>query len=487
VFFCPYINQEDGTEVPAFLKRGLYCESQVAQMEMKDVGIEDVAVYFPDTKLSLTETYADAKDEASEKFSKGLGVLSSTLPDTYEDAATMGAEAVLELFEKNDIDPDQVRRLDVATESSWDASKPLSTYIGGMLEDVLGDGALSQAEKLEHKFACLGGTHALNDTVNELLVEGEEDEYGIVVATDTAWYEKGSSGEPTQGAGAIALLVGEDPSLTELSLDRGMMATDENDFLKPKQQYPNVAGERSQLVYLNHMRGALNEFRESFGDIDPDELDYVAFHVPFPKMAKKASPLGLRNLARGTGKAVELAEEVGRPPRAGALPDADVAPSKEAYLAAEREYEKKLASSDVFEEFYERAVEPTLSISEKTGNWYTGSVHLARLAALFDAAENGIDSGMMLVGSYGSGAGAEIHAERLKEGFDEALDLSLDDLHDRLADCYELEWDEYQRLHDFHNYEEDTEIEPFSKPEGFVRNGTGEMGERLYEYVGPDT
>ena len=42
------------------------------------------------------------------------------------------------------------------------------------------------------------------------------DRFAIVVSADIAEYELGSSGEPTQGAGAVAMLVGQQPTLLEI-------------------------------------------------------------------------------------------------------------------------------------------------------------------------------------------------------------------------------------------------------------------------------
>lgn len=449
-------------------------------MKFKGIGIDDVKVHIPNVSLSLTKTYAEAKNQDPKKFSKGLGVKRSTLPDTYEDPATMGANAALKLIEENEgVEPEKIQRIAVATESSWDRSKPISTYIAGMLEDKLGEGCLDQAGKTEHKFACIAGTQALNDTVNELAMEFGEDDYGLVIATDTAWYEKGSSGEPTQGAGAVAMLVTKNPRLVDLSVGRGRMGTDETDFLKPEQQYPNVAGKRSMNVYLVHMKGALDNFQGAIGEkVNPDDLNYTAFHIPFPKMAEKAAPLGFRNLARGTEKEEEIIDQVGEQP---SREDYDTA---EEFLEAEKEFEKALSKSSTYQDFYERSVKPTLRISRNTGNWYTGSVHLARVSSLLDAKMNGLDDGLMMLGSYGSGAQAEIHAEKIQPGYRDVLRFSIEDMENRIKNTYDLGWSEYQELHDHHNHAKSFSTERFTEPSGeFVFSDIGEMGERLYEYV----
>ena len=69
---------------------------------------------------------------------------------------------------------------------------------------------LSQhCEVPEIKHACLGGVYALKNAVRHCLLE---DSAAIVICSDLALYARGSSGEPTQGAGAVALLVERTPA-----------------------------------------------------------------------------------------------------------------------------------------------------------------------------------------------------------------------------------------------------------------------------------
>jgi len=90
----------------------------------------------------------------------------------------------------------------------------------------------------------------------------------------------------------------------------------------------------------------------------------------------------------------------------------------------------------------------------------------------------------LLVASYGSGAQAEIHAETVREGWREEIEEL--DIDDRLAARYDLTWEEYEDVHDVHEYDMDVEreIEEFTQPEAeFVFTGWGRMNERKYEYV----
>jgi hydroxymethylglutaryl-CoA synthase len=60
-------------------------------------------------------------------------------------------------------------------------------------------------------FACIGAVDALQNSLD--WVRMGEDRMAIVIGSDVAKYELASTGEYTQGAGAIALLVKENPRL----------------------------------------------------------------------------------------------------------------------------------------------------------------------------------------------------------------------------------------------------------------------------------
>ena len=446
-------------------------------MSEKSVGINAMEIHTGTLRLDLAETYAPAKDDDPGKYTKGLGLFASSFPDVYEDIVTMGANAAHRLLERRGLTPADIGRIDVATESSFDNSKPVSTYIAGCLEQVY-DEDFHHANKGERKFACISGTQSLDDAYNWIRAGRNRGRKALVVATDTALYERGDPGEATQGAGAVAMLISEDPDLVELSTHQGYGSADETDFLKPNQQFPSVDGKRSVQVYLARMREALMDYESVAGDTHPDDFALVPFHTPFPGMVRKAALLGFRHVARDTEYEDRLAEEIGRQPRREAFDDV------EAFQDALSEYTDALAETDVYQDWYAETVEPTLELSRYCGNWYTGSVHVARASGLLEAAEAGRDltGERLLVGSYGSGAQAEIHHETIQPGWEESIRALA--VKDRLRDRYDLSFEEYERIHDAHNHEKETDVDALTTPESeFVFDGWGRMGERKYRYV----
>jgi hydroxymethylglutaryl-CoA synthase len=229
------------------------------------------------------------------------------------------------------------------------------------------------------------------------------------------------------------------------------------------------------------MREAIEDYESAVGPIHPEDYVLGPFHTPFPGMVRKAAALAYRHFTRGTEIEEQLAAEIGRQPRREEFD------SEEAFREAAGEYTDDLTDTDRYKTWYAECVDPTLTLSREVGNWYTGSVHVARVSGLKAALEDGqnLTGGRMLVGSYGSGAQAEVHAETIQAGW--AEEISALDIDEQLESRYELDFEEYERVHDVHNHDEDagvSDVEQFTQPDGeFVFDGWGRMGERKYTYV----
>jgi hydroxymethylglutaryl-CoA synthase len=161
----------------------------------------------------------------------------------HENVYTMAANAVLRLILQNNIDPQNVGFLGLGTESSRDNSAG-AVIIRGMVDralEELGRPRLSRnLEVPEFKHACLGGIYALKAAIRFVTADGSG-KVAIAVASDIAQYERGSSGEQTQGAGAIAMLVEESARLLEIDLRQAGSVSDYRgpDFRKPLNRYLN--------------------------------------------------------------------------------------------------------------------------------------------------------------------------------------------------------------------------------------------------------
>src|SRR6185312_17114210 len=172
---------------------------------------------------------------------------------------TMAATAVMRLIDRYGVDPRRVGFLGLGTESSTDNSAG-AVIVKGMLDEGLqasGRPPLARnCEVPEVKHACLGGVYALKHALRYLALE-PEDRCAIVVSADIAEYARGSSGEPTQGAGAVAMLLEASPRLLELDLAAAGSASEYRglDFRKPflrfAGQTPGMHGHLSDLPVFN--------------------------------------------------------------------------------------------------------------------------------------------------------------------------------------------------------------------------------------------
>jgi len=160
---------------------------------MTAVGIDAVEIWTGNLKLDLPGTFAPEKGEEPEKYTKGLGLNASSFPDSYEDIVTMGANAAHRLMQRKGLEPADIGRIDVATESAFDNSKPVSTYVAGCLEQVYDDD-FHHANKGERKFACIAGTQSLDDAYNWIRAGRNRGRSALVIATDTALYARGDDG-----------------------------------------------------------------------------------------------------------------------------------------------------------------------------------------------------------------------------------------------------------------------------------------------------
>jgi hydroxymethylglutaryl-CoA synthase len=164
------------------------------------VGIDRFAVYVPQYALRLGDL-AVARGVPPEKLTAGLGVREMAIAAPCEDVVTLAATAGARLLRAAQVDPAEIGMLLVATETGVDHSKPVSIFV----HDLLGIGPRCRVYELKH--ACYAGTAALMTAADWVRAAPGHTRQALVIAADIARYEIGSPGEPTQGAGAVAMLV----------------------------------------------------------------------------------------------------------------------------------------------------------------------------------------------------------------------------------------------------------------------------------------
>ena len=304
-------------------------------------GISGLAVYLPPFRVDLRawcEWTGAEPDKIEQVVGTGFRLMG---PD--QSVYTMAANAVLRLIRQYDVDTSRVRYLALGTESSTDNSAG-AIIIKGMVDSALkeqGRPPLSRhCEVPEFKHACLGGIYGLKNALRFLSSDGRG-EIAIVVCADKALYARGSSGEPTQGAGAVAMLLESEPRIASADLSMAGTASDYRgvDFRKPLinrngtaasvdfVDIPVFNGKYSTGCYVDEMQRALEDMysrRRIRGADYLRSLDAVFMHRPYHRMPETGWTMAyLFALAQGTTD--DQAELAVYANEAGVAPDAVLA------------------------------------------------------------------------------------------------------------------------------------------------------------------
>jgi len=460
-------------------------------------GIDDISIYIPRLYLDAGD-FAKARGLDPEKLERGLGIGQMAIVDTNQDPACLAANACLKVMQKNKLTPDKIGRLYVATESSFDESKAMNSYVIGMLEQVYGEDTFGHCGGIECKFACVSGSYALYDNTNWIRAGEAEDKYALVVVSDIAKYDLGSSGEVTQGAGAIAMLLNDKPRL--LSFDPKVTSTsikNEYDFYRPfGKETPIVHGQYSNLLYLIQVKNALIDYKRKIkktgliklkdGETILDHVDYLNMHLPYSNMGKKALAYLVRHEWRGLPRWKKIIEEIGmeepipKDPRGtieSVLEDAE-------FMANDHQFTKLFTSTEIYAELYESKLASSLIASKMIGNLYTASLYLGFRSSLEFEYQKGVDLEGKRVGfcSYGSGASAMIFSGVIQPEYDQVVkDMNLEA---ELGPRTKLSLDEYEELHENkRTYEENIRSANKEFVIVDVKTSAESKGERHYAFV----
>src|SRR5690606_21347116 len=120
-------------------------------------------------------------------------------PELWEDPVTMAAEAALNLIKRKKFNLNALRYMVTGTETGVDHSKPISSYVIGILKKA-GIQIPQSLSSFQTQHACAGGTVALLGISALLGFSNQADESGIIMCSDIARYGKSTSAEVTQGA-----------------------------------------------------------------------------------------------------------------------------------------------------------------------------------------------------------------------------------------------------------------------------------------------
>lgn len=437
-------------------------------------GIEAASFHVPSLYLEIKDL-AEKRNIEPAKLEKGLGLHKMALPDVHEDAATFAAEALLKLIKDYQLNPKDISRIYLGTESALDAAKPTATYAMQMVETVLeadfGKRCFKNCDVLDMTFACVGGVDALQNCLD--FCRANPGKKAVVVASDYAKYELASSGEYTQGGGAVALLVSDKPSLLEIENVYGVATESVFDFFKPRRSAlksdlnsatefmpdkieiftdePVFDGQYSNQCYQDRIREAYEHYKEQTGiEIPSEDWRYLIFHLPYAFHGKRVF--------------TELY-------------------SREHHLSYETpEEQKAVAKSEQYVRFINQKIEPSQRASSEVGNMYTASVFMALMSAMQVSYDQNEDLSGQKIGflAYGSGSKAKVFAGKVGPSWRKVVEKW--NVFENLKNRTSISFETYEKLH---RKQLETSVNPNYKGFGLNRienENPVSVGARYYGY-----
>lgn len=439
----------------------------------RPIGISALTPTLPRLRLDLRAWCRwTGRDEGKVTSVTGTGF---RMPGPREDALTLAAAAVMRLVRTGTVDPDRVGFLALATESARDGAVG-AVIVKGLVDQALraeGRPPLArECEVPEFKQACLAGIYAMKAAARWLAWDGRGRQ-AIVVASDVASYALGSTGEPTQGAGAVAALLEEDPDLLVLDLDAsaGTSAFRGADFRKPvlrhflarngtrprqPEEYPVFDGPWSTACYLDETLRAVEALA---GRLQTDvggilaQTSLAFFHRPYRKMPRDAlALLRLQAMVQGGGPSVEaLCQACGADP--GAV-RAELRDGPRPGTGGDRGWPAASKARKFLRdgEDFRREADTLLAAGEarmaECGNLYAASILAWAAAGLEEVALSARDlaNDRILFVGYGSGDAADASLMRVADRWREAALRS--GFATTLANPVDLDREGYEALHE---------------------------------------
>ena len=431
------------------------------------VGIDALGFALPRLVLPM-QVFAEGRGMEFEKLRFGLGLEDMAVPDADEDCVTLAAQAAWSVLEQHGLAPHEIGRIYLGTESAVDAAKPSATYVHGLLEARFaaeyGPRALAHCDALDMTFACSGGVDALLNSAD--WVRAGRGRKALVIAADVAKYAPHSPGEYTQGAGAVALLVTEDPRILVLDDAVGVSVESAADFFKPRRrfskdelaaavggrtesgsehpfwatpeavveqylEFPVFDGPYSNDCYVGRVREALGRYEAESGLRAMNDWFGMCFHLPYAFQGRRMWPEIALDLYADQGLLAQVEAEAG---------------VTEAEAGGRKALAKAWSKSAAYKAYVAEKIGPGEAASMRVGNMYTASIFMGLVSALLGYADRR-DLGGKRLGflSYGSGSKSKVFSGVLRANF--AAQLRGIDLESALDQRRSLTFAEYEALH----------------------------------------
>lgn len=325
------------------------------------IGIDKIGFYAPHLYVDMNKL-AVARNVEPEKFTIGIGQEKMAVAPITQDPVTLAANAALTILD--DEDKEKIDYVIFGTESGIDNSKSGAVYVHHLL------GLNPNARSIEVKQACYGATAGIQMAKGHIALNPESKV--LVLGSDIARYGLNSSGESTQGAGAVAMVISADPKILALEDQNAYLTVDIMDFWRPiYSDKAFVDGKFSNEQYILFFQKVWEQYKAKSG-LALNDFEAICFHLPYTKMGLKA----LRTVI----------DE-----------------------AAEEDKVRLLAN-----------YQSSTTYNRNVGNIYTGSLYLS-LLSLLEQSKQLKDGSRIGLFSYGSGAVGEFFTGTLQPNYREYL------------------------------------------------------------------
>ena len=412
------------------------------------VGIDAIQFDVPKIYLPI-DVLAQNRNIEPEKLTKGLGLQKMSFLDVNQDCITLGANAFYKLIQQENLNPSEISRIYVGTESSVDNSKPIASYILKVVEQKTGTNSFRNCDVVDFTFACIGAVDALQNCVDYIRLNPTKK--AVVISTDNAKYDLNSTGEYTQGAGAIAMLITSNPSIISFSKETGVSTSGVFDFYKPKitiekskitknanneewfgileseititKEQPVFDGQYSNTCYINRITEAYENYKKESNQntVIFNKWDLILMHLPYCFQGRRTF---IEIFAKENQTLLKQQEG-----------------------ETEKDKLRALSKSNEYLTLVNQKIKPSEIASGDVGNIYTGSIFLGFLSALYHSHKENIDLKLQKTGfiAYGSGSKSKVFEGTIEENWKSKIAKT--QLFETLELRIAIDFKTYEKLH----------------------------------------
>jgi hydroxymethylglutaryl-CoA synthase len=254
------------------------CYTTIRSDSKGRAGIVGYGVYIPKFRIKNNGQVA-----------REIGIEERSLPFVDEDTTTFSVEAGKRALIHSAVDPKEVKKCYVGSESSPYRVKPVASTVIQALElgERFEDGYFCGG--LDTQFACKAATDKFIDAVSLIDNRIFGGRYVMVIGADNSQAAPDDALDNSVGAGGAAFIFGNQDVIATLD-GYASYSSDTADFWRRDgEKYPQHGGRfTGEPAYFKHVISATKKLFKRF-KISPKDVDYAVFHTPNLKFPIKAA------------------------------------------------------------------------------------------------------------------------------------------------------------------------------------------------------